>query len=76
MFMLLPPRLQTAMMKLPLHVVLLWFRGIVMMRFLCRAPRFLAFPPLPFAPDLPCRPAAMAHTLSALINLHLFLLLL
>jgi hypothetical protein len=46
--MLLLPHLPTVLMKFPLrdsHTVLLWFRVMVMLRFLSRTPVFLAFPP-------------------------------
>jgi hypothetical protein len=46
-----PPRLQAMLMKLTFHVfhpVLLWFRVIVMTRFLSCAQDFLFFPSLPF----------------------------
>jgi hypothetical protein len=83
--MLLPPRLPTVMMKFPFHVsntVLLWFRVMVhvMLRFLSRAPVFLAFPPPPplifFALNLPCRLMAAADALSGMVDSDMRLLLL
>jgi hypothetical protein len=81
--MLLLPCLPTVMMKFPFrasHTVLLWFRVMVMLRFLSRAPVFLAFPPPPplllFALNLPCRLAAAADALSSMVNSNLLLLLL
>jgi hypothetical protein len=53
---------------------------MVMLRFLSRAPEFLAFPPPPplllFALNLPCRLAAAADALSGMVNSDLLLLLL
>jgi hypothetical protein len=64
---LLLPRLLTVMMKFLFrasHAALLCFRGMVMLRFLSRAPLFFAFPPPPplllFALDLPRRLSAAA----------------
>jgi hypothetical protein len=81
--MLLLPRRLTVMMKFPFrvsHTALLWFRVMVMLRFLSCAPVFLAFPPPPplllFAPNLPCRLAATADALSGMDNSNLLLLLL
>jgi hypothetical protein len=61
--MLLLPRLLAVMMKMPFcasPTILLWFRVMVMLRFLFRTPVFLAFPPPPplllFALNLPWRP--------------------
>jgi hypothetical protein len=80
--MLLLPCLPTVMMKFPFrasHTVLLWFRVMVMLRFLFRAPVFLAFRPPPplqlFALNLPCRLAAAANALSSMVNSNLLLLL-
>jgi hypothetical protein len=57
----------------------LWFRVIVMLRFLSRAPVFLAFSPPPpfllFALNLPCRLAAFANAPSGMDNSDLLLLL-
>jgi hypothetical protein len=68
--MLLFHRLQTVLMKFRFHVshtVLRWFRVMVMLRFLSRAPVFFAFPPPPplllFALNLLCRLAAVADAL-------------
>jgi hypothetical protein len=77
--MLLLPHLPTVMIKLPLcisHPVLLWLRVMVMLRFLSRAPAFLASPPLLlFALTLPCKLTAAVDALSG-SNSHLLLLLL
>jgi hypothetical protein len=67
------------MMKFPFRVsntVLLWFRVMVMLRFLSCAPVFLAFPNplLVLALNLPCRLAAEA--LWGMVNSDLLLLLL
>jgi hypothetical protein len=81
--MLLLPRLPTAMTKFSFrvsHTVLLWFCVMVMLRFLSRAPVFLAFPPPPplilFALNLPCRLVAVANALLGMVNSDLLLLLL
>jgi hypothetical protein len=77
--MLLLPRLQTVMTKFSFDVsqtVLLWFCVIV--RFLSRAPMFLASPPplLLFALNLPCRLAAVADdALLGMVTSDLLLLL-
>jgi hypothetical protein len=59
---------------------MLWFRVMVMLMFLSRAPVFLAFPPPPplllFALNLPCRLAAAADALSGMVDSDLLLLLL
>jgi hypothetical protein len=75
------PRLPAAMTKLSFrvsHTVLLWFCVMVMLRFLSRAPVFLAFPPPPplllFALNLPCRLAAVADALLDMVNSDLLLL--
>jgi hypothetical protein len=51
---------------------------LVMLRFLSRAPVFLAFPPLPplllFALNLPCKLAATADALTGMVNSDLLLL--
>jgi hypothetical protein len=51
---------------------------LVMLRFLSRAPVFLAFPPPPplllFALNLPCRLAATADALTGMVNSGLLLL--
>jgi hypothetical protein len=78
--MLLLPRLPTVMTRfsfLVSHTALLWFRVMVMPKFLSHAPEFLAFPPplLLFALDLPCGLAAVAHALLGMINSILLLLL-
>jgi hypothetical protein len=79
---LLLPRLLTVMMKFPLrvfHTILLWFRVVVLLRFLSCTPVFLAFPPpslLLFALNMPCRLAAAADALSSMVNSDLLLLLL
>jgi hypothetical protein len=73
--MLLLPRLPTVMMKFPFrvsHTVLLWFRVMVMLRFLSYAPVSLALPP----PPLPfyCAPCSLvAHALSGMVNSYLLL---
>jgi hypothetical protein len=74
------PRLPTRseMTKFPFrvsHTVLLWFRAMVMLRFLSRAPVFLAFPPplVLFTLNLPCRLAAEADTLLGMLNSDLLL---
>jgi hypothetical protein len=79
--LLLLPRLPTVMTRFSLgvsHTALLWFRVMVMPKFLSRAPVYLAFPPplLLFALDLPCRLAAVAHALLGMVNSVLLLLLL
>jgi hypothetical protein len=54
--MLLLPHLPTLMMKIPFpvsHTVLFWFRVMVMLRFLSRAPVFFAFPPPPLVHPQP-----------------------
>jgi hypothetical protein len=68
--MLLFHRLQTVLMKFRFrvsHTVLRWFRGMVMPRFLPRAPVFLSFPPPPplllIALNLLCSLAAVADAL-------------
>jgi hypothetical protein len=78
--MLLLPRLPTVMMKFPFRVsptVLLWFRVMVMLRFLSYAPVSRALPPPPplllCALNLPCSLAADA--LSGMVNSDLLLLL-
>jgi hypothetical protein len=78
---LLLPRLSRVMTKPPFclsHTVLLWFRVMVMQRFLSCAPAFLTFPPSPplllFALSLPHRLAADA--LSGMVNTGFLLLLL
>jgi hypothetical protein len=76
---LLPlPCLSTLMMKFPFHAsltVLLWFRALVMLRFLSCTQAFLALNPplhiLLFALNLPCRLAADA--LSGMLNTDLLL---
>jgi hypothetical protein len=82
--MLLLPRLLIAMMHMqfPFRVsltVLLWFRVIVMLGFLSRAPVLLSCPPPPplplFALNLPCRLAAVADALSGMVNSDLLRLL-
>jgi hypothetical protein len=54
------------------HTVLLWFCAMAMLRFLYRAPVFLAVPPPPplllFALNLPCRLVAEADALSGMDN--------
>jgi hypothetical protein len=61
------------------HSTLLWFRAMLMLRFLSRAPVFLAFPPplLLFTRSLqlPCRLPATADALSDMVNSDLLLLL-
>jgi hypothetical protein len=77
--MLLLPRLPTLMMKFPFrvsHTVLLWFRVMVMLRFLSHAPVFLASPLPLFALNLPCRLAAATDALFGMVNSDLLLLLL
>jgi hypothetical protein len=75
-----PPRLQIVMMKFTFrvfHPVLLWFRVIVMSRFLFRAQCFLDPPPLPvplFAPALPRRLMAVTDALLGMVNIDLLLL--
>jgi hypothetical protein len=75
LLVLLLPRLLTVMMKFLFHVshtVRLWFRVMVMPRFLSHAPAFLAFPPPPpprlFALNLPHRLAAAADAISGMVN--------
>jgi hypothetical protein len=79
--MLLLPCLPAVMMKSPIrvsHTVLLWFRVMVMLRFLSCALVFLAFPhPSPlllFALHLPCRLVAVANALSGMLYSDLLLL--
>jgi hypothetical protein len=61
------------------HTALLWFRVMVIRRFLFCAPVFLTFPPPPpllfFALNLPCRLAVAAVALSGMVNSDLPLLL-
>jgi hypothetical protein len=73
--LLLFPHLPTVMTMFSFgvsHTVLLWFCTMMMLRFLSRAPAFLAFPPPPplqlFALDLPCRLAAVADALLGMVN--------
>jgi hypothetical protein len=73
--MLLLPRLPTVLTKISFrvsHTVLLWLCVMVMLRFLSRAPVFLAFPPPPplllLALNMPCRLAAMANALLGMVN--------
>jgi hypothetical protein len=80
--MLLLPRLPTVMMTFPFrvsHTILLWFRVMVMLRFLSYALVLLAVPPPPpllsFALSLPRRLAAAADALSGMVNTDLLLLL-
>jgi hypothetical protein len=67
--------LPTVMMKSPLrvsHTVLLWFRVMVLLRFLFCTQVILTFSPSPpllmFALNLPHRLAATANVLSGMIN--------
>jgi hypothetical protein len=76
---LLPLRL---MMKFPFsvsHNALLWFRVMVMLRFISLAPVFLALPPpsplLMFALNMPCGLEAAADALLGTFNSDLLLLL-
>jgi hypothetical protein len=76
------PRLPTVMMKFPFrvsHTVLLWFRVMVMLRFLSCTPVFFAFPPPPplllFALNLPCRLAAAVDALSGMVSSNMLPLL-
>jgi hypothetical protein len=73
--MLLLPCLPTVMMTFPFrvsHTVLLWFRVMVMLRFLSHALVLLAVPPPPplllFALSLPRRLAAAADALSVMVT--------
>jgi hypothetical protein len=52
------------------HTVLLWFRVMVMLRFLSRTPVFLAFPPplLLITLNLPHRLGAAADALLGMVN--------
>jgi hypothetical protein len=79
--LLLLPRLSTMPMKFPFcvsHTVLLWFRVMVMLRFLSRPPVFLALRPpfLLFALNLPSRLAAAADAHSGMVKSDLLRLLL
>jgi hypothetical protein len=81
--MLLLPRQSTVLTKLLFrvsHTVLLWLCVMVMLRFLSRAPLFLAFPPPPplllFALNLTCRLAAVANDLLGMVNSDVPILLL
>jgi hypothetical protein len=72
---LLLPLLPTVMMKFLFrasHTALLWFRVMVMLRFLSRAQVFLTCPPPPplllFALNLPRRLAAAADDLSGIVH--------
>jgi hypothetical protein len=57
------------------YTVLLWFRVMVMLRFLSRTAVFLAFPPLLlFALNQPCRLAAAADALWGMVSSDLLLL--
>jgi hypothetical protein len=80
--MLLLPRLPTVMTKFSFrvsHTVLLWFCVMVMLRLLSCTPVFLAFPPPPplllFFLNLPCKLAAVADALLAIVHSDLLLLL-
>jgi hypothetical protein len=80
---LLLPRLPTVMKKFPScpsHLVLLWCRVMVMLRFLSRAPVSFAFPHPPplqvFTLNLPRRLAAAADALSDMVDTDLLFLLL
>jgi hypothetical protein len=79
--MLWPPQLQTVMMKFPFcvfHPVLLWFRGMAMMRFLFRAACILVCPLLPIplcALVLPSRLVAMVNALLGMVYIDSLLLL-
>jgi hypothetical protein len=80
---LLLPRLPTVMKKFPFcpsHPVLLWFRVMVMLRFLSRATMSFDFPHPPalqmFALNLPRRLAAGADALSDMVDTDLLFLLL
>jgi hypothetical protein len=69
----------TVRMKVPLHAsptVLLWFRVLVMLKFLSCAQAFLALTLLLFALNLPCRLAADSDALSGTANSDFLLLLL
>jgi hypothetical protein len=67
--------LSTVMMKVPGSC----YVNMVLLRFLSRAPVFLAFPPPPplllLALNLPCRLAAAADALSGMVISDLLLLL-
>jgi hypothetical protein len=61
------------------HPILIWFRVIVMRRFLFPLPSFLVSPPLHvpvFAPSLPRRLVAEDDAFLGMVNIDLHLLLL
>jgi hypothetical protein len=80
LLMLQPPRLQIVKMNFPFrlfHPVLLWFRVLVVMRFLFRVLCFLVPPPLsvPLFPFVrPCTLVAVADALLVMVNIDLRLL--